>query len=27
MHRILRKLGTTDRLSAVDICRSQGLFA
>ena len=26
MHRILRKLGTTDRLSAVDICRSQGLF-
>jgi DNA-binding NarL/FixJ family response regulator len=26
MHRVLRKLGTTDRLSAVEICRGHGLF-
>lgn len=27
IHRVLRKLGTTDRLSAVEICRNQGLVA
>jgi DNA-binding NarL/FixJ family response regulator len=27
IHRVLRKLGTTDRLSAVEICRGHGLFA